>query len=77
MTFLIGKTGPKKETETAPMAVRFSTPFHVITLAQIKMCSLGFFIKAHTRKRKLSLERHSQNYKTINSEKISSKTFNN
>ena len=27
MTFLIGKTGPKKEAETAPMAVRFFYPF--------------------------------------------------
>ena len=27
MTFLIGKTGPTKEAETAPMAVRFFYPF--------------------------------------------------
>ena len=27
MTFLIGKTGPKKEAETSPMAVRFFYPF--------------------------------------------------
>ena len=27
MTFFIGETGPKKEAETAPMAVRFIYPF--------------------------------------------------